>query len=109
MDGMCGDTHNYKFYESKNIKNNQGNLDYITVHYTRGDEKEKNYIRDSSNSNVYIATQTIPTVDSNCQTFSQSRHSYNNYKIIQSQGHSHGFCPVHGRRVIQSQHHQTDY
>ena len=110
MDGIIGDTNNYKFYESKNIKNNnQGNLNFITLHYNRGDEKENNYVRDSSNSNVYFTTQTIPTVDSNYHTFSQSTTSYNNYKIVQSNSHSQGFCPVHGNKLVQIYQKQTKY
>ena len=104
IDGMNKETNNYKFYESKNIKNNQSNLNSITLHYARGEEKEENKKGNSSYSNIYVSSTPIIS-DSNYQkyqSFSKVTSSYNNIEG-QSQGHCHGFCPIHGNRVIKVQ------
>ena len=105
-DEILSEANNYKFFESKNVKNNDDNS--ITVHYTRGgDEKEGKSKGGSYYSKVYVATKTIPVeTDSNIQkyqSFSQSNSSYNR-NVGQSHIHSQSeFCPVHGRKIIQIQ------
>ena len=81
MNGMVGDTNNYKFYESKNIKNEKGDINSVTFHHIRGEQKERNS-KDSSNySNIYVPSKAIPIItDSNYQqSLSQVNSSYSNY------------------------------
>jgi hypothetical protein len=94
--GMIGDTNNYKFYESKNIKRKEGKENYITLHYTRGGEE-----KESSYSNVYIASKAIPiNSNSNYQQFQLI--SQTNSSKINNKEHSH-FCPIHGNKNIHKQ------
>ena len=106
--GKVGQTNNYKFYESKNIKNKIDDSNSITLHYTRGgEEKQISNAGGNSYSKVYVATQSIPVItDSNYQqyqTFSQSSSSYNNYAgqhHIHNHSHDDGHCPLHGKQMI---------
>ena len=106
MNEIIGETNNYKFYESKNIRNNDESAKFVTLHYTRGvDEKEDNKKRGPSFSNFYIATKNIPiSTEANFQqfaSFNQNISSNNN----NFDGHSHihsqnGFCPLHRNNMI---------
>ena len=107
-EGIIGETNNYKFYESKNIKNKIEDSNSITLHYTRGGEEQQvNNIGGNSYSKVYVTTKSIPiATDSNYQqyhTFSQSTSSYNNYvgqPNIHTHSHDDGNCPLHGKQMI---------
>ena len=108
MDGILSEANNYKFYESKNIKNTEENSNCITLHFTRGvDEKDGNNRGGSYYSNVYVATKSVPVSDSNTQqyqSFNQTNASYNNFLGEQSHIHSqHGFCPIHNNNNIKRQ------
>ena len=91
-DGMVGDTNNYRFYESKHLKN-EGEINSMTFLHSRGGDK---YIS-NTDSNIYVATNVIPIItDSNFQ-------EYNNNilkkDIINFQVHKdHENCPVHGNK-----------
>ena len=41
IEEITGETNNYRFYESKNIKNKKDDSNSITLHYTRGGMKRK--------------------------------------------------------------------
>ena len=107
MGGIIGETNNYKFYESKNIKNKMDDSNSITLHYSRGGE-EKGVKNEGENyySKVYVATKSIPIItDSNYQqyqTFSQSNSLYNNYvgQHTHSYDEGHCLCPLHGNQMI---------
>ena len=107
-EGMTGETNNYKFYESKNIKNNIEDPNSITLHYTRGgEEKQVSNTGGNSYSKVYVTTKSVPFVtDSNYQqyqAFSQSTNSYNNYvgqQHLHTHSHDDGNCPLHGKQMI---------
>ena len=96
MNGMLDDTHNYKFYESKNIKNsNEGDVNSVTLHHIRGDQRDL-----SNNRGIY-------SFDSNSnyqqyQSFGLPNNSYYNY-VGQSQYNS-GFnvCPIHGNKNVKN-------
>ena len=101
MNGMVGDTNNYKFYESKNIKNEEGDINSMTFHHIRGEQKERNSKGLNNYSNVYAASKAIPIIhDSNYkeyQSFSQINSSYNNYvgqSNNNSPNESYGFYAV---------------
>ncbi len=106
-DTILNAADNYKFYESKNIKNTEESSNCITLHYTRGvDEKEENSRGGSYYSNIYVATNSVPVVNDSkyqqFQVFSQSNTDYNNLAGGQAHIHSeHGFCPIHGNNIIQ--------
>ena len=95
-DGMVGNTNNYKFYESKNIRN-KGDINSTTFHHLRGSETNLNK---NSSFNKYIATKVRPIVsETNYQQY-QMDNSLN--KIEQSHFHTeHGNCPIHGKKFFQ--------
>lgn len=93
MNGMLEDSHNYKFYESKNIKNtNEGDVNSVTLHHIRGDQKGL-----SNNRGIYFSSNSN---NQQYQSFGTSNNSYYNY-VGQSQYNS-GFkpCPIHGNKNI---------
>ena len=95
MNGMLEDTHNYKFYESKNIKNtNEGDINSITLHHIRGEQKGL------SNQGIY--TSSSNSNYQKYQSFGSSSNSYYNYSG-QSQYNS-GFhpCPIHGNKSVKN-------
>ena len=96
MNGMLEDTHNYKFYESKNIKNvNEGDINSVTLHHIRGEQKGI-----SNNQGIYSSSSNSNYEQ--YQTFGPSSNSYYNY-VGQSQYNS-GFnaCPIHGNKSFKN-------
>ena len=96
MNGMVGDTNNYKFYESKNIKNEKGDINSVTFHHIRGEQKERNS-KDSSNySNIYVPSKALPIItDSNYQqSLSQVNSNYAGQSKNNSGIESYGFYTV---------------
>lgn len=94
MNGLLEDSNNYKFYESKNIKNtNEGDVNSVTLHHIRGDQKKGLSNNNGINSSSYLNNQQY-------QSFGSSNNSYYNY-AGQSQYNS-GFkpCPIHGIKNI---------
>ena len=72
MNGMLEDSHNYKFYESKNIKNtNEGDVNSVTLHHIRGDQKGL-----SNNRGIYFSSNSN---NQQYQSFGTSNNSYYNY------------------------------
>ena len=78
---IIGVTNNYKFYESKNIKNKEASNNSITVHYTREGVDISNLFNEN-------------------KAFYQSNNIHNNYMEAYLQK---GFCPIHGdtTRLVQ--------
>ena len=103
MEGIIGEIDNYKFYESKSIRNKKEDPNPMSIHYSRGgEEKEVNNSGGNNYVRAYIATRSIPTgIDSNYQqyqSFSQTSSTYNNY-VGQPHIHSQD-CPIHGKQSI---------
>ena len=88
---VMGDNNNYKFYESKNIRNYDGEVNSITLHQMRGDN---NY---GELSHLYMATRSYPIISdmSYQQQYYQTSQNYNNAYNEHLQ-----FCPVHGNVMI---------
>jgi len=98
-DGMVENTDNYKFYESKNIKNN-GEANSMTLHHLRGDNK---YSNKNSESNLYVATKVIPILtDSNFKEYKTEYAIKNNFENSHFNS-IHESCPIHGNKNIQNQ------
>ena len=102
-DGMVvGNTDNYKFYESKNLKNEGENNSY-TLHHLRGEEKFMNSNNNTAN-NIYVATKVVPILtESNYSNFEEINNRNNiNHDIENIHSHDEN-CPIHGDKNIQSQ------
>ena len=102
-DGMVvGNTDNYKFYESKNLKNEGENNSY-TLHHLRGEEKFMNSNNNTAN-NIYVATKVVPILtESNYSNFEEINNR-NNINHDNENIHFHDEnCPIHGDKNIQSQ------
>ena len=102
-DGMVvGNTDNYKFYESKNLKNEGENNSY-TLHHLRGEEKFMNSNNNTAN-NIYVATKVVPILtESNYSNFEEINNRNNiNHDIENIHFHDEN-CPIHGDKNIQSQ------
>ena len=99
-DGMVGDTNNYKFYESKNLKSDS-EINSMTYHHLRaGDKFSGNH---NTDTNIYVATKVIPIItDSN---FNECQNEYLvNNNIENGQIHlGHENCPIHGKKIVQTQ------
>ena len=96
MNGILDDTHNYKFYESKNIKNtNEGDINSVTLRHIRGEQKGL-----SNNRGIYSSPSNSNYQQ--YQSFGLSNNSYYNY-VGQSQYNS-GFnaCPIHGNKSFKN-------
>ena len=105
-DGMVwvGNTNNYKFYESKNIKNKDGEVNSLTLHHLRGEEKYSNKKNMSNASNVYVATKVVPVMtDSNVSNFEEYHSGTgNNFTNDENETHDEN-CPIHGDKNINEQ------
>ena len=102
-DGMVvGNTDNYKFYESKNLKNEGENNSY-TLHHLREEEKFMNSNNNTAN-NIYVATKVVPILtESNYSNFEEINNRNNiNHDIENIHSHDEN-CPIHGDKNIQSQ------
>ena len=102
-DGMVvGNTDNYKFYESKNLKNEGENNSY-TLHHLRGEEKFMNSNNNTAN-NIYVATNVVPILtESNYSNLEEINNRNNiNHDIENIHFHDEN-CPIHGDKNIQSQ------
>ena len=99
-DGMVGDTNNYKFYESKNLKSNS-EINSMTYHHLRGVEKFSG--NNNTDTNIYVATKVIPIItDSNFHEY-QNEYEVNN-NIENGQLHiGQEICPTHGKKIVQTQ------
>ena len=94
-DGMVGDTNNYKFYESKNIKYEGGEVNSMTFHHPRRGN--------DTNSNLYVATKVIPIMtDTKIQEYN-TNNVENNVMINTHFHRDHENCPIHGDNNIQEQ------
>ena len=94
QDGIVGNTNNYRFYESKNIKN-EGDINSFTLHHLRDGNKFSN-----NESNVYVATKVIPILsNSNYIDYHQNNemnnHIENTHFHLESED-----CPVHGKKFV---------
>ena len=98
-DGMIwvGNTNNYKFYESKNLKNKNEEVNSLTLHHLRGEEKYSNKKNINNASNVYVATKVVPVItDSNVSNFEEYHSgSGNNFTNDENETHDEN-CPIHG-------------
>ena len=99
-DGMVGDTNNYKFYESKNLKSDS-EINSMTYHHLRGGEKISG--NNNTDTNIYVATKVIPIItDSNFNEY-QNEYVVNN-NIENGQLHiGQENCPIHGKKIVQTQ------
>ena len=94
QDGIVGNTNNYRFYESKNIKN-EGDINSFTLHHLRDGNKFSN-----NESNVYVATKVIPIL-SNSNYIDYHQNNEMNNPIENTHFHLEGEdCPVHGKKFV---------
>ena len=94
QDGIVGNTNNYRFYESKNIKN-EGDINSFTLHHLRDGNKFSN-----NESNVYVATKVIPIL-SNSNYIDYHQNNEMNNHIENTHFHLEGEdCPVHGKKFV---------
>ena len=94
QDGIVGNTNNYRFYESKNIKN-EGDINSFTLHHLRDGNKFSN-----NESSVYVATKVIPIL-SNSNYIDYHQNNEMNNHIENTHFHLEGEdCPVHGKKFV---------
>ena len=94
-DGIIRNTNNYRFYESKNIRN-EGDINSFTLHHLRDGNKYLN----SKESNVYVATRVIPIIqNSNYMEYNQSNEFNNNIENTHFHMENED-CPVHGKKFV---------
>ena len=100
-DGMVVNADNYKFYESKNLKNEEEN-NSLTLHHLRGEER---YINNNSTSNnIYVATKVVPIItDSNFSNYEEINNGNNMNDDIENTHFHDENCPIHGDKNIQNQ------
>lgn len=100
QNGMVVNADNYKFYESKNLKNEEEN-NSLTLHHLRGEDK---YMKNNTASNIYVATKVVPIItDSNFSNYEE----FNSGNKINNEVENEHFhdvnCPIHGDKNIQNQ------
>ena len=103
-DGMfIGDTNNYKFYESKNIKN-EGEVKSMTSHQLRCEDKSNK--NNNQESNVYVATKVYPIITdsnySNTEVFHNENETNKTIENTQIKNENNN-CPIHDEQNIEDQ------
>ena len=94
-DGIIRNTNNYRFYESKNIRN-EGDINSFTLHHLRDGNKYLN----NKESNVYVATRVIPIIqNSNYMEYNQSNEFNNNIENTHFHMENED-CPIHGKKFV---------
>ena len=96
-DGMVGNTNNYKFYESKNIRDEE-EPNSMTFHHKRD---SGNNLNKNSSSNAYVATKVIPLIS---EPNYQHQHMDNSTNKLEH-NHFHASyenCPIHGRKFFEA-------
>ena len=99
-----GSTNNYKFYESKNLKNKDEEINSLTLHHLRGEEKYSNNNTISNSSKIYVATKVVPIIsDSYVSNFEEYHNGTGiNFNNEENETHDEN-CPIHGDKVINEQ------
>ena len=99
-DGMVVNADNYKFYESKNLKNEEEN-NSLTLHHLRAEDK---YMNNNTASNVYVATKVVPILtDSNFSNYEEINSGNNINNDIENEHFHDENCPIHGDKNNQNQ------
>ena len=100
QNGMVINADNYKFYESKNLKNEEEN-NSLTLHHLRGEDK---YMNNNTSSNIYVATKVVPIItDSNFSNYEEINSGNNINNDIENEHFHDENCPIHGDKNIQNQ------
>ena len=100
QNGMVINADNYKFYESKNLKNEEDN-NSLTLHHLRGEDK---YMNNNTSSNIYVATKVVPIItDSNFSNYEEINSGNNINNDIENEHFHDENCPIHGDKNIQNQ------
>ena len=103
-DGMfIGDTNNYKFYESKNIKNEE-EVKSMTSHQLRCEDKSNK--NNNQENNVYVATKVYPVITdsnySNTEVFQNENETNKAIENTQIKNENNN-CPIHNEQNIEDQ------
>ena len=96
MNGNLEDSHNYKFYESKNIKNaNEGDINSVTLHHIRGEQQ-------GLNNNQRIYSSSSNSNYQQYQSIGSSNNSYYNYAGQSQYNSGFNVCPIHGNKSVKN-------